>query len=464
MARARACGLRGRAGIRRSRRALASLAALIHLISAATPEARAADQVKRPSPDYADREPPPPTLGQVLIWAPRIVFSPVYFTTEYLVRRPVGALVVGAERSNVPKALYDFFAFGPEHKSGIAPVAFVDFGVNPSVGVYGFWDDALFRGDDLRAHVAGWPEKWLGASAVQRIRFGGNKVVTIRVAGIRRPDYTFYGLGPRTLEGWRSRYGEGTASGEATLSLSPWRASKIEAGIGVRYADFYDGTYHHDPGILEMARTGVFALPDGFAEGYTAEVNHVAAALDSRRPFPTDGSGVRVEADVQEGNDFGARPHGGWIRYGFGAAGFVDLDGHRRVLSLSALAMFADPLGSGAVPFTELVTLGGDKAPMPGFYLGRMIDRSAAVATLRYTWPIAPFLDGSLQGAVGNVFGEHLEGYDARLMRLSAALGVQSDASPDGNFQFLIGFGSETFEQGGKIDSFRLAFGTTTGL
>jgi hypothetical protein len=93
-----------------------------------------------------------------------------------------------------------------------------------------------------------------------------------------------------------------------------------------------------------------------------------------------------------------------------------------------------------------------------------MFDRSAAVATLRYRWPIGPWVDGSLQAAVGNVFGEHLEGFDTRLLRVSAAIGLESDSSPDSAFHFLIGFGTETFEQGGKIDSFRLALGTDTGL
>ncbi|HEY2512604.1 MAG TPA: hypothetical protein VGI39_17170 [Polyangiaceae bacterium] len=441
-----------------------SVVAFALFVCAPAPSALAAEPARRSAPDYADRDPPPPDVGEVLLWVPRIVFSPVYFFTEYVIRRPVGAVLIEAERSNLPAALYDFFAFGPDHKAGLAPVAFVDFGVNPSLGVYAFWDDAFFKGDDLRAHAVGWPDEWFGASAVQRIRFGGNKAFALRVAGIRRPDYPFFGLGSRTVEASRSRYGEDTVDGSATFSVSPWRASKIEAGIGVRYASFYDGSYGHDPGILEMARTGAFALPDGLAQGYTAEINQVAAALDSRRPFPESGTGFRLEAEVVQGNGFGPGRQGGWLRYEGGAAGFLDLDGHRRVLSLSARAMFADPLGSAIVPFSELVTLGGDKAPMPGFYLGRMIDRSAAVATLRYAWPIAPFLDGSLQASVGNVFGEHLDGFDVRLTRLSAALGIQSDSSPDSNFQFLVGLGSETFEQGGKVDSFRLAFGTTTGL
>jgi hypothetical protein len=186
--------------------------------------------------------------------------------------------------------------------------------------------------------------------------------------------------------------------------------------------------------------------------------------LDSRRPFPYPGSGFRLEASAEESNGFGPIPAGAWIRYEGGAGVFLDLDGHRRVVSLSGVAIFADPLGDLPVPFTELTTLGGDRAPMPGFLPGRMIDRSAGVATLRYTWPIAAWVSGSTQAAIGNVFGPHLEGIEARLLRFSAALGLQTDGSPDSSFQFLFGIGTETFAQGGKVDSFRLAFGTTTGL
>jgi hypothetical protein len=344
------------------------------------------------------------------------------------------------------------------------PTAFVDFGLNPSVGVYAFWDDAFFKGDDLRVHFSGWPGDWLGGSAVQRITFADKSSVTLRFAGTRRPDHPFYGLGPRTLESDRSRYGADSLEGSAVATFPLWRASRVETGTGVRHVDFFDGHYGGDPGIVEQSRTGLFPLPSGYANGYDAQFNRVSAALDSRRPFPDEGSGVRLEADVEQGNGFGPMPAAGWVRYQAAAGGFLDLDGHRRVVSLSVRTLFADPLGSQPVPFTELVSLGGDKAPMPGFIEGRLVDRSAAVASLRYRWPIGPWLDGSMQAAVGNVFGAHLDGFDARLGRLSAALGLETDGSPDSNFQFLIGFGTETFDQGGRIDSFRLAFGVSRGL
>ena len=426
--------------------------------------ARGDDPPKRTSPDYAARPPAKSTPGEVALWVPRVVFSPVYFTTEYLIRRPLGALISAAERANVPATLYDFFAFGPEHKAGLAPIAFVDFGFNPSVGIYAFWDDAFFKGDDLRMHVSAWPEEWLGGSAVQRIRFQHDASLTLRVAGIRRPDYTFFGTGPRSLESAESRYGEDTIEGGPSAEFSLWRSSKVDTGLGIRYARFYDGHYSGDPGIVERASTGAFGLPDGFARGYTAEYNHVRGALDSRRPFPDEGSGIRLEAAAEQGSDFGQTPGSGWVRWDAAAGGFLDLDGHRRVVSLSLQTLFSDPIGTRGVPFTELVTLGGDAAPMPGFFPGRLIDRSAAVATLRYRWPIGPWLDGSMEAGVGNVFGEHLEDFQTRLLRFSGALGLESDSSPDSNFHFLIGFGTETFDHGGQVDSFRLAIGTSRGL
>ncbi|HEY3817633.1 MAG TPA: hypothetical protein VGL81_10700 [Polyangiaceae bacterium] len=423
---------------------------------------------KRAVPDYGGRGPEPTTPGEAALWVPRVILSPLYFTTEYLIRRPLGAGITAAERADLPNVLYNFFAFGPDHKAGIVPIAFVDFGFNPSIGVYGFWDDAFFKGDDLRVHVDFWPSDWVGGSLVQRVHLHGKDSVQLKLVGIRRPDHVFYGIGPGTLQSAQSRYGQDKLDLGVLADFPMWRSSKIDAGVGVRSGSFYDGHYGGDPGVLQNVAAGIFPLPDGFARGYTAEYNDVLVAVDSRRPYPASGSGVRVEAQAEQGSDVRRSPASGWLHYAAGAGGFWDVTGNRRVLSLSVLAMFSDPLGSQPVPFTELVTLGGDiaqpgafPAPMPGFFPGRMVDRSGAVATLRYKWPIAPFVAGSLQGAVGNVFGEHLEGFDTRLLRFSGAVGIESDSSPDSSFELVFGLGTETFEHGAQIDSFRLAVGIT---
>ncbi len=401
---------------------------------------------KRSMPDYEGTGPRPTSAGETALWIPRVLLSPVYFTTEWLIRRPLGAAVAAAERADLPQALYDFFAFGPDHKAGILPIAFVDFGFNPSIGVYAFWDDAFFPGDDVRAHLSFWPENsgsggmqrfWIGGSVVQRVRFHGRDSVELKVLGVQRPDHVFYGIGPSTLQSAQSRYGQNKLDVSALFDFPGWRASKVDAGVGVRTGTFYDGRYGGDPGILENVAAGTFPLPDGFTRGYAAEYNDVLVALDSRRPYPAEGSGVRLEAQAEQGSELGHAPGAGWLHYAAGAGAFWDINGHRRVLGLSVLTMFSDPLGRLPVPFTELVTLGADSAspgsfpaPMPGFFPGRLVDRSAAVATLRYKWPIAPWIAGSLQGAVGNVFGQHLDGFEPRLLRFSGAFGIESDSSP----------------------------------
>jgi hypothetical protein len=428
-------------------------------LPATTPDVSA----KRPIPDYDGRGPAPTTVGDVAIWVPRIVLSPLYLTSEFVIRRPLGALISTAERANVPTILYNFFAFGPDHKAGFAPIAFFDFGFNPSVGIYLFWDDAFFKGHDLRAHGAIWTTDWIAGSLTDRITFHKTDTLVFNVSAVRRPDHTFFGIGPNTLQAARSRYGEDLVAGAASLDFALWRASRIQTGIGVRDVTLYNGHFGGDPSLQHQVNTLVFPVPDGFNRGYTAEYNHVLAALDSRQPRPAPGSGVRVELEGEQGSDVRRSPGSGWIRYGATAGGFYDLNDYGRVVSLSLAASFADPLGSQPIPFTELVSLGGS-GPMRGFYPGRLVDRSAAVVTARYRWPIWVWLDGSIVGAVGNVFGDHLQEFKPGLLRFSGSLGVESVGSPDSSLELLVGFGTETFDHGGQVDSLRIVLGTNHGF
>ncbi|HEY5959477.1 MAG TPA: hypothetical protein VIV60_23125, partial [Polyangiaceae bacterium] len=140
-----------------------------------------------------------------------------------------------------------------------------------------------------------------------------------------------------------------------------------------------------------------------------------------------------------------------------------DLNDHGRVVSLSITAMDTEPLGSRPIPFTELVTLGGTEV-MPGFRAGRLYGESALVATLRYSWPIWMWLDGSLQASIGNVFGRHWQDASIEQSRFSSAIGVESNGSRDSIFQALLGFGTETFNQGAAVNSIRMVVGARHGF
>jgi outer membrane protein assembly factor BamA len=189
--------------------------------------------------------------------------------------------------------------------------------------------------------------------------------------------------------------------------------------------------------------------------------SELSISIDTREPRPSSGSGARFELRGAHAAD--VRNRGGWVGYGGLAGVFLDVNRKSRVLSLSSGVHFIDSLDQKEVPFTELATLGGF-GPMRGYYPGRLAGQSAAVAELAYRWPIWIWLDGSMRLEVGNVFGEHLRGFEIGRMRLSAAIGVESVSVADKPLEVLVGLGSETFESGAKIDSFRLFVGTHRGF
>jgi hypothetical protein len=421
-----------------------------------------AEPVKRELPDYDGREPEPASVGDVLLAIPRAALSPLYVVSEYVIRRPLGFLVSEAERAQLPEGLYELFTFGPNHRAGVLPTAFFDFGFKPSVGLYLFWNDAFVPGHDLRLRAATGGEHWLAASFSERVRFGTRGALGFHVSGKRRADFAFFGTGPASLQTDRGRYGasilEAGADGEVTRS----RAVRLEGGVGMRSVNFHPVEFEHKPTVEQRVAEGRYQLPPGYDTGYTVLYNRLLLAFDSRPRKPRSASGVRVELSAEQESDVRHAPGAGYLRYGAMLGGFYDLNDRGRVVSLSCAALFADPLADRPVPFTELVALGGS-GPMRGFSPARLLDRSAAVATLHYRWPIWVWLDGSIQLAVGNVFGPHLAGLRPALLRFSGAIGVESGLT-DNSLEFLVGLGSETFEHGGQITSIRFVVGTNNGF
>ena len=176
---------------------------------------------------------------------------------------------------------------------------------------------------------------------------------------MRRPDHAFFGIGPTTLEGDRSRYGEDRVDATATFDVPLWRASHVKADSGLRSVSLYDGHFGHDPSVEQQVAAGVFpAAPYGFDRGYTAEYNSVVLTLDSRKSVPS-GLGVRLEVGAEQGSD---------VRQASGGVDPLRRDGGR-LLGPQRLRPRPQPLRGGAlrrparpapIPFTELVSLGGD--------------------------------------------------------------------------------------------------------
>jgi hypothetical protein len=316
---------------------------------------------KRARPDYDGRPQEPGDAGDALLWVPRVLAFIPYVAWEYAIRRPVGWLVVTAERDDWPTKILDFFTFGEDRKAGLVPTAFFDFGFNASVGLYFFADDVGANGNDVRANVGFWGLDWLKLSARDRIELDDDSFVQIGGGWLRRPDYLFHGIGPRTLDGSASRYGADEATGFLGYDLSLWRLSALRPEIGVRDMSFRGSGWGDEPGVEARVLAGAFELPEGFEQGYTAGYARLRASLDTRRPDAERGDGIRVEGAVEQGTELDPdRAANRWVKYGGTAGGFLDLNGRHRVLSLRLSAQFVDPAGGvEQVPFTELAFLGG---------------------------------------------------------------------------------------------------------
>lgn len=438
-------------------------------------EADAGESVRRPGeapsiprrelPDYDHREPPPTSLEEALAWVPRILFFPVHVVFEYVLRLPIGWFITTAEREQWHVLFVDFFTWN-ERKAGLVPTAFFDFGFQPSVGLYFWWNDFLVDGNDFRAQIGFGGIDWLRATITDRVRLTEETDIGLTVDAWRRPDQVFQGLGYDSRQDQRTRYRLNTVEGRLHFRFRPWRASEIRFTSALRANDFEDDGYamlSDDLSLGEAVREQAwYAAPPGF-DGYTAFTQRLDVAIDSRPPRPHPSHGIRIEGFAEQGFDTGRVIDRRWLRYGASLGAFLDV-GSNRVLGLRGLVHFADPLGSAPVPFLEQVRFGEDAQTMWGFVPGQLVGRSAAVATLEYRYPIWVFLDGTFHVAVGNVFDEHLSNFDVERLRVSFGLGLRSIGDRDQSFNVMLAFGSAPFDQGASVDSVRIVIGSRQGF
>jgi hypothetical protein len=394
----------------------------------------------------------------VLLWVPRVLLFPLYLTSEYLVRKPLGALITTAEKNHWPSVLHGFFTFGEERKVGLYPVAYLDFGFRPSFGLRFFANDAFAQGNSLHFSAATGGSEWWRVALSDTYRLTERRSLSLEVAYSRRPDFLFNGLGPRSRDEDEVRYGaqRWELEGAYEHGFGP-RASALRLHGGLHAFRYRDDTCCDQPSLGESVAEGSLPAPPGFGERYTAPFVGAELTLDTRPLRPKPQSGGRLRTWVQNAFRFEEGRNEGWVRYGGALEGFLDLTQEARVVSLGVAVEAVDPVGQREVPFVELAGPAGTGA-LAGFRPGRLRDRSAAAARLRYAWPVWATLDGELTFAAGNVFGRHLEGLEPGLLRLSASLGiVASDAQSGGSpFQLLVGVGTDPLDEGFRISSFRL--------
>ncbi len=442
-----------------------ALSLLVALAAAGCASTGSAAPPKRAVPDYDGRGPAPTSTSDVALWVPRAALFPLWAVAEYGLRRPTAwAFTTVEEKRFVPKLLEAFTSGADDDfRTGFVPIVALDFGGGSPLSRYGAYvwaDDFLVPGNNLtaRATLAGFIDSY--DLALTDTYWPGNGTSFDATARWwYRPDRIFAGLGPRSREEDLSRFGEHRLSGELGVREVLAGRSFVRGSVELARLSFQSTTCCEEPSLRAQSETGAFPIPYGFDEGYTALSPRFSVVLDSRQARPAAGSGVRAEAYGSVSFDLSAAPVEPWARYGAAVVGMLDVY-RERVLSLALSADFADPLGDTPVPFTELITLGGNER-LFGFPSRRLVGRSAAVAMLKYQWPIWTWLDASLHGAVGNVFGAHLEDFELGLLRASFGFGFETPDMQSPSFAVLFAWGTEPFEDGGAIENFRLTLGSS---
>ncbi|HJK89342.1 MAG TPA: hypothetical protein RMH85_35685 [Polyangiaceae bacterium LLY-WYZ-15_(1-7)] len=414
------------------------------------------DLAPRAVPDYDGRPAAPPSAGRQLLWIPRILFAPLYFLTEFVLRRPLSALSRMAEQSTSDPLR--FFVFGERQQVAIAPTLYIDFGDQPSAGLYLRWNEAGHPSHKMRFYFATWGKDWLRGRVLTRWEPAHERWrFEARFHASRRPDGRFFGIGAESRDE-AARYQFRQLDGQLAFEGEPWRATFVTTWAGVREVRFSDDVFAGAT-IEEQVAQGAYPTPPGYEDGYLIYAQGAEVIFNTRRARPADTSGVLLELRGEHAFDLRDRLARRWFSYGGAAGAYVDLSSSGHVLGVIASASLVEPL-AGEVPFTELPDLGGN-GPMRGFRNGRLRGQSAASVVAQYSWPVWVYLDAIAHVGFGGVWGERFEDFSWDDLRMSFGIGFGAIHSVDHRFDFTLAWGTEPITAGFQVTSFRLALGAT---
>ena len=443
------------------RHAIRRVASTLALALALAASGLASADPQRAAPDYDGRGNEDAEGGNWALWIPRVLLSPLYLINEYVLRRPIGALIEVAERDRWVDTVSDAFTFGPDNNYLLVPTVLFDFGLSPSIGLYFSGDNLIKPGNSINLHAATWGPRQITATALDRYTWNaGRSILSARVDFNRTQDSLFLGLGPDVTDATKSRYGLRRIDTHLSFKQSLTGESGFSVYAGVRTVGVRDGSCCGDPALADRIEDGSVMAPPGYGQDYTAFYQRARLTLDTRPPRPAPATGGYLSLGAETAFDI--RNARSWIRYGGVLGGVLDVTGHQHAVGLKVSVDLIDAMQGDEIPFTELPMLGS--AMMPGFVDGWMLGQSTTAAQLSYTWPVAVWLDGELRLSAGNAFGDHLAGFAFDKLRLSGDIGVTSIGARNQGLELLFGLGTETIEHGEHITSVRLTIGSRQGF
>ncbi|MBW2735930.1 MAG: BamA/TamA family outer membrane protein [Deltaproteobacteria bacterium] len=433
---------------------------------------------KRQLPRYDGRKADSASAGEVLVWVPRALFLPAWLVMEYGLRWPLVSLTTWAEERYIIERTQRFFTFA-DGRAGLFPTLFFNFGLNPSAGLFFYFDDLGVKKNRLTLQAGFWINEWIHVMGTNTFKVFRNDEgeVTLRGEFFSRPDRVFSGL---------NQQGKGTGErffrercGEAELNLRTYLRGLNRVSIGLLYHNVDTGSGHDfdedlsidapgSPFLLD-AQTGELdpALVPGYGKVYHLLTTQLRLELDTRHPERDfrPGSGLRLELF----GSFSFDPTNTdlrFFRWGGEAAGFWDVSSLNHVLALRVYAETIESVGDTLVPFTNRLVLGGPEF-LRGFLEGQFRGDSAMVVTLDYRYPVWVLFDANLFVSLGNVFPGRFEQVHVKRMVMSWGLGLRTNTSRDVSLDLLVAFGSNALEQWSEdfdLDNVRVIFGINQGF
>ncbi len=255
----------------------------------------------------------------------------------------------------------------------------------------------------------------------------------------RRGDLLYNGLGNHTFsDAPNSRYLMNALEARLTLRLrvQPWLG--LYGTLTSGFKRFGNGDrLGGDPGIDFVWDTTT--IP-GFTNGTDFVRGGAGFVVDLRNQvaIPATGLLIRGSFDYTKGIDGDFATY--WRLRGLIGVP-INLWERTHVLWLQAATSLAWP-DTGAIPFSELPTLGGPN-DLRGFRFQDFRDYSAAWFTIEYRWPGWMWVNGAVFADYGGVFKENFGNFGARRMQPDVGIAFRFISSPQFSIgvQFAYGFG-----------------------
>jgi hypothetical protein len=383
----------------------------------------------RRDPAWFRGRPRDTTAEEVLLWIPRIVFYPVHLVAE-MIRLPLLAFLTWAEGNHVFDVLPTIFH--PIDELFWYPTLSLEAGIFVLPGLALRLQDLGVEGHGLRASGTFGGDDFWSASLRDEWQLGP---VRIGAQGgySTRPNRQYFGLGPGSppqFVYYRERRGEA----RAFFVIEHEDHVEVEAQAGWAYEDIGPG-YVPSFDVLPPELVSI-------AGPYQLFLAALEVRLDTREEVEENG-GVHLHA----GALYGVAPEGPtahFLRFD------VDLEGAvvvypDRVLAARGHLIETVSLDGSQVPFQHLPVLGWDLHR--GFVAGRFRGEAAAVAEVRYRYPIHYFVDMEWALSAGNVFDRQFSDFSFGALTGALSIGFRTRRTGFDPITFALAFGTTQFDR-----------------